>query len=255
MELVRAQLASAGQRRGSSPVDCPDALSAWGVKPGAGGTVAFMLLAGKGGGGSCAERCRASRFPAKPVLPGKPAVWGRGLTPEKARPRGTEVLQQILQVRKRRWWPLRQGALALPLLQARLLCPPETRLGFEGASSPPISPQGEALSRWGRTLLRKPSTSPKSFSLGMLPPSGQIHAAQGCLAHPIKVLSLSIPQRFPCCAPPWDQVSPTPGYRAQLGLHWEGLAWDCRTGLWCYCSSHSSPEAAPKDTVSCTKSP
>lgn len=47
----------------------------------------------------------------------------------------------------------------------------------------PACPQREALSRNGRTLLGKPSTTPKSFSLGTLPPPGQIHAAQDCPTH------------------------------------------------------------------------
>lgn len=35
---------------------------------------------------------------------------GRGTTPAKARPRGTRMLQLVLWMRKKRWWPLREGA-------------------------------------------------------------------------------------------------------------------------------------------------
>lgn len=60
------------------------------------------------------------------------------------------MLELILQIRKRRWWPLREGTVGLPLLQARLLCPPETRQGFEGALAPfpHIPPRRSSFQRW-----------------------------------------------------------------------------------------------------------
>lgn len=113
------------------------------------GTAAFVLLGGKWED-SCAEQCMASIFPAKLVLPGKPPLQGRGTTPEKPRTREKEVLELILQIRERRWWPLREGTVGLPLLQARLLCPPETRQGFEGALAPfpHIPPRRSSFQRW-----------------------------------------------------------------------------------------------------------
>jgi len=175
-----------------------------------------------------------------------------------ARPRGPGVLWQTPQMRKRRWGPLGEGGVGLPLLQARLLCPPGTRLGSAGAPVPfPHAPQEAVLSRRGRTLLRKPSTAPKSFSLRVSPPPGQIHAVQGCPTHLTKVLGFSTPQKG-CshAAFPRDQASPAQGYRAQPGLRyvksWLPGTAGLDQGAW---SSHSSPKAAPRSTMSSTKSP
>lgn len=84
----------------------------------------------------------------------------------------------------------------MPVLQDRLLCPPETRLGFAGVLAPFCHASlREALFRRDKTFLRNPNTTPKSISLGLLPLPGKIHAVQGCPAHLINVLSFSIPQK------------------------------------------------------------
>lgn len=114
----------------------------------------------------------------------------------------------------------------MPFLQARLLCPPETRPGFAGVLTPfGHAPLREVLCRRGKTLMRNLSITPKSIYLGLLPLPGQIHAVQGC---PVTLL------RFSASPSPWDQTPPTQGYHAQLRHH-SGKsclpAWDCRTGL------------------------
>lgn len=235
LELVGAQLTSVGQRHGPSPGVCPVALSAWRGEAWVGGTAAFVLPVGKWED-SCVERCTASRFPAKLVLPGKLPLWGRGTTSEKARPRGTEVLQLILQMRKGRRWPPREGAVGLPLLQARLLCLPETRHGFEGGSAPfpHIPPRRSSFQKWqnppGKTQHR-PNVLWGCYHL--LGKFMQSRAAQPILLR----FSASPPCRnaIPMLCSPMGPDFPHPGVPCPVGAPlWEELAaWDCRTGLWC----------------------
>lgn len=73
-----------------------------GVTPGVGGTAAFMLPVGKWQRGFLCGAVHGLKIPSKAGASRQSRAPGER-SPEKARSRGTEALQLILQMRKRRW--------------------------------------------------------------------------------------------------------------------------------------------------------
>lgn len=165
------------------------------------------------------------KVPRKALGGRQAATPERGTTPAKPRPRGTWMVQLVLQMRKKRWWPLRDGTGGC--LSCRPGCSAHQRPGLVLQESwlllEKFFPEGA-----------KPKYHPKIHLSGAVTTSWSNSCSQGLPSHLIKVLSFSIPQK--CCPHAVISMGPDfslPGVPCPAGAPlWQELsAWDCRTGL------------------------
>lgn len=139
---------------------------------------------------------------------------GQTHNPEKARSRGRELLQLILQTRKRRWRPPREG-------EGCLSCMPGCSAHLPWLLFPML-PKEKLFPEAAEPSQEHPAPPKVLFFEGVTTSWANSCRSSSQLLHPTEV-------PFLCCAPPWEQIFP----HAAWAPPWEELpAPDCGTGLW-----------------------